>query len=90
MNRYVGTRIYDAEGERLICPGCGWGLAADDGYCHNCEPPVGDYGYELECTHCGGEGTCDDGADPLNTCPEHVHRCHACNGSGDRKDQVVF
>jgi hypothetical protein len=45
---------------------------------------------DLECTHCGGEGTCDDGADPLWSCPDELHSCHACGGSGNRKDQRVF
>jgi DnaJ-class molecular chaperone len=49
-----------------------------------------DGGHELECTHCGGEGTCDDGADPLLTCPDELHPCHACKGSGLRRDQVIF
>lgn len=42
------------------------------------------------CTHCGGEGHCDDGADPLGNCPDELHPCHACRGSGKRKDQVIF
>lgn len=42
------------------------------------------------CTHCGGEGICYDGADPLGNCPGTVHRCHACNGSGNREDQRIF
>lgn len=45
---------------------------------------------ELECTHCGGEGFCDDGADPLGNCPDEPHRCHACGGSGSRRDQTLF
>ena len=44
----------------------------------------------LECTHCGGEGLCWDGDDPLGECPGEPHRCHACNGSGNRRDQVIF
>jgi DnaJ-class molecular chaperone len=51
---------------------------------------VDDFGYELECTHCGGEGTCDDGADPLLTCPETLHNCHACGGTGKRRDQRIW
>jgi hypothetical protein len=45
---------------------------------------------ELECMHCGGDGICMDGADPLGNCPDEAHRCHACGGSGNRKDQVIF
>jgi DnaJ-class molecular chaperone len=45
---------------------------------------------ELPCTHCNGEGLCWDGADPLLTCPDEPHPCHACHGSGARKDQVIF
>lgn len=49
-----------------------------------------EYEDELECTHCGGDGACCDGSDPLWDCPDTPHRCHACNGSGRRKDQWVF
>lgn len=42
------------------------------------------------CTHCGGSGTCDDGSDPLGDCPDELHSCHACRGSGLRKDQCIF
>lgn len=42
------------------------------------------------CTHCGGEGLCFDGSDPLGNCPDDPHRCHACNGSGKRRDQTLF
>jgi DnaJ-class molecular chaperone len=45
---------------------------------------------ELDCTHCDGDGICDDGADPLWSCPSEAHFCHACNGSGKRRDQVIF
>lgn len=45
---------------------------------------------EFDCTHCGGEGTCDDGSDPLGDCDDLPHPCHACGGSGRRSDQVVF
>jgi DnaJ-class molecular chaperone len=44
----------------------------------------------LACTHCGGEGICMDGADPLGDCPAQPHTCHACGGSGNREDQVLF
>jgi hypothetical protein len=45
---------------------------------------------EYDCTHCGGEGLCWDGSDPLGNCPDEPHRCHACGGSGNRKDQRIF
>lgn len=46
---------------------------------------------EWECTHCDGEGICyDAGADPLGDCPDTIHDCHACGGSGKRDDQTVF
>lgn len=45
---------------------------------------------DWECTHCGGEGICMDGADPLGNCPDDPHKCHACNGHGDRDHQVIF
>ena len=48
---------------------------------------VDDFGHELECTICGGDGTCDDNADPLWDCDDNVHLCHACGGSGKRRDQ---
>lgn len=54
------------------------------------DPYVDDFGDELDCTHCGGEGACDDGSDPLVTCPEEIHCCHACNGSGLRRDQTIW
>lgn len=47
-------------------------------------------GEELACTHCSGEGTCTGGADPLGNCPDDAHRCHACGGSGNRRDQRIF
>ncbi len=43
-----------------------------------------------ECTHCGGQGDCCDGSDPLGDCPDEAHACHACGGSGQRADQVIF
>ncbi len=45
---------------------------------------------DFDCTHCGGEGLCCDGADPLGNCPDDAHRCHACGGSGSRSDQTLF
>ncbi len=44
----------------------------------------------LPCTHCGGEGFCSDAADPLGDCPDALHACHACGGTGDREKQVTF
>lgn len=55
---------------------------------HDVEPDALDE--ELACTHCGGEGVCEEGIDPLMTCPEDPHPCHACGGSGNREDQVIF
>lgn len=49
-----------------------------------------DEGFVLACTHCNGEGTCDANTDPLGNCGEEDHPCHACNGTGDRRDQVIF
>lgn len=42
------------------------------------------------CSHCGGEGFCWDGSDPLGDCPDEIHDCHACYGSGRAKDQVFW
>lgn len=72
---------------------CGWAQATSDGYCLNCDPSAGhedEFGQEWDCTHCGGEGLCWDGSDPLGNCPDEPHRCHACGGSGNRRDQTVF
>jgi hypothetical protein len=52
-----------------------------------------DFGGDFDddpCSHCGGEGLCWDGADPLGNCPDDPHRCHACNGSGRAKDQTLW
>jgi DnaJ-class molecular chaperone len=49
-----------------------------------------DEGFVLTCTHCGGEGTCDANADPLWDCGYVDHPCHACGGSGERRDQRIF
>lgn len=45
---------------------------------------------DARCTHCGGEGLCAEGADPLGDCPDELHRCHACGGSGEGRDQVIW
>lgn len=50
-----------------------------------------DHGFlDLDCTHCGGDGTCDDNADPLWDCDDQPHPCHACGGTGRRRDQRIF
>ena len=66
----------------LECEYCGYHES-------NCHCDV-DFMDDLECTHCGGDGICDDGADPLWSCPPEAHLCHACNGTGKRRDQVIF
>lgn len=65
------------------CVHCGYDEA-------NCMCDDEDFMDNLDCTHCGGDGLCDDGADPLWSCPPEAHFCHACNGSGKRRDQVIF
>lgn len=54
------------------------------------EDDFDDEGFVLACTHCNGEGTCDANSDPLGDCGELDHPCHACGGSGDRRNQRVF
>ena len=49
-----------------------------------------DDGEDTDCSHCGGEGLCWDGSDPLGDCPDESHACHACGGSGRGKDQVIW
>lgn len=64
------------------CAECGCFLAD----C-NCD----DYEYDdFDCTICGGDGTCMDNSDPLWDCDELPHACHACRGTGRRKDQRYF
>ena len=53
-------------------------------------PFYDDTGEDWDCTHCGGDGVCMDGTDPLGNCPDEPHRCHACGGSGRRRDQTIF
>lgn len=48
------------------------------------------YDAEAGCTHCGGDGLCWDGDDPLGNCPDSAHPCHACGGTGNREDQTIF
>lgn len=72
------------------CPTCRGNTVLDDGYpCPDCREDYDD-GFEHGCTHCGGDGLCYDGSDPLGDCPDIAHRCHACNGSGRRADQTIF
>ena len=54
------------------------------------EDDYDDEGFVLSCTHCNGEGTCDDNANPLWDCDDNLHGCHACGGTGERRDQRVF
>ena len=62
------------------CPECG---AFDENcYCGEYEDD------DAECTHCNGEGLCWNGCDPLWY--DDVHACHACHGTGNRRDQVIF
>lgn len=58
----------------------------------NDTPAVDGYDEDPEwaCTHCGGSGDCYDGSDPLGDCGDEIHACHACYGTGKRKDQWVF
>lgn len=54
------------------------------------DPYTDDFGNELDCTHCGGDGECDANANPLWDCDDNPHPCHACGGSGSRRDQRIF
>lgn len=72
------------------CDFCGCHFRSErDAFAHCCAA-MQEYEDDPGCTHCNGEGLCWDGADPLGDCPDEMHRCHACNGSGHRKDQVIF
>lgn len=62
------------------CPDCGWFLS--DCQCY--EHPDDDG----PCSHCGGEGDCACGMDPLWY--DEIHPCHACNGTGNARDQVIW
>lgn len=71
--------------------------AVDEAYRRELDSPavrddwyVDEFGYELECTHCNGDGTCDVNADPLWDCDDQPHPCHACGGTGKRRDQTIF
>jgi DnaJ-class molecular chaperone len=49
-----------------------------------------DYGDELECTLCGGDGFVEND-DPLwYGFDTPFIQCTACGGSGKRKDQTIF
>ena len=50
------------------------------------DPYVDDFGDELECIVCGGNGDCDDNANPLWDCDDQLHDCHSCGGTGMRRD----
>lgn len=65
------------------CPFC-----ERDGVCDACAQVI--ERSPLPCTYCNGEGLCWDGSDPLGDCGDEPHRCHACGGSGDIEDQVIF
>lgn len=69
---------------------CGHADFFHEGSCEECSCEQYSFDENYACTHCGGEGQCCDGADPLGDCPDDYHPCHACRGSGARKDQVVY
>ncbi len=64
----------------MECPDCG----ESEGNCY-CEERD-----DLDCTHCGGDGICDANANPMWDCDDLPHACHACGGSGNRRDQRIF
>lgn len=65
------------------CPDCG----CDELNCR-CDEAFED---EWDCTHCAGDGICDEGADWIGgSCPLEAHACHACHGTGRRSDQRIF
>ena len=70
-------------GYREECIDCGYDEA-------NCQCDDEDFMDSLDCTHCGGSGECDANADPLWDCDDRLHPCHACGGSGKRRDQTIF
>lgn len=78
-----GRPFPEHEGDELLCPTS----ASNRPYA---DVDFDDEGFVLACTHCGGEGTCDANSDPLGNCGEDDHPCHACCGSGDRRDQRIF
>lgn len=47
-----------------------------------------DFGDEYACTHCGGEGEIEND-DPLWYVGDFIP-CHACGGTGNRRDQRIF
>jgi DnaJ-class molecular chaperone len=57
-------------------------------------PPFAEHEEEWDpegyCTHCGGDGVCYEASEPFGDCPESAQPCHACGGSGKRRDQTVF
>lgn len=56
----------------------------------NCICDDEDFMDNLDCTHCGGTGECDDNANPLWDCDDLPHACHACGGTGNRSDQMTL
>jgi hypothetical protein len=72
-----------SDGFHEECPDCGY----DEPNCQ-CDK---DFMDDLDCTHCCGDGICDDGYDDIGgSCPSTAHFCHACKGTGRRRDQVFF
>jgi hypothetical protein len=71
-------------------PAAGSGAGQRQGEADCSEDFADEFDDELDCTHCNGEGDCWDGADPLGDCPDEIHPCHACGGSGRRSDQRIF
>jgi DnaJ-class molecular chaperone len=68
----------------------GFGADQNPPYGDDSGPDDDDFGQEWDCTHCAGEGTCDDNANPLWDCDDQLHPCHACGGSGKCSDQRIF
>lgn len=80
----VDARVQDTERHKSRCDECG--AVFENCYCGEHE----DFMDDLDCTHCGGEGDCDANANPLWDCDDQFHPCHACGGSGKRRDQTIF
>ena len=49
-----------------------------------------DFGQEWDCTHCGGEGTCDAGADHVVGLPGRVAPVSRVRQVEKRADQTIF
>lgn len=67
--------------DESTCPYCDW-LVSE---CQCFGDEVDD---DAECSHCSGEGTCESGCDP--GWYDDIHPCHACNGTGLARDQVIW